>query len=152
MDKNKEDFILLKDREWQTIAGQVCLITDFTPFALVDDDKVKSPDLATPYAVITLRCDKFSHLVKGAITQRIDFLHLWKAFKERGIKKDEEVLIVWQLPKSNFLFRLFSFGLPKLRVMIWRKGSYKTLYNTPVDLHDVMFEDAIETWKWEIKK
>ena len=53
---------------------------------------------------------------------------MWLAFKERGIKHGEEVIIIWSRNHYTYKWlRLFSFLLPKLRVMICPKGAYELI-------------------------
>lgn len=118
---------LLKDSEWSTIDSEPCKVVEFTSFASVEDGKIIHSNTGTPYARVTLKCSKISGPIKGFITHKIDFLHLWKAFKERAVKKDEEVIIFWT--KKHYKLRLLKIlaSLPKLWVMICPKGAFKLM-------------------------
>jgi hypothetical protein len=35
------------------------------------------------------------------VEEKLDFKYLWAAFQERGIKQDEEVIIIWTI--NNYL-------------------------------------------------
>lgn len=118
---------LIKDREWSVIDGEACRVIDFSPLgSLIDiNGKLLSTDKTMPYACITLECEKLGH-IRGYITHKMDFAHLWAAFKERTVKEDEEVIIFWTKKhyKGKGYARLFPKFMPKLWVMICPKGAY----------------------------
>jgi len=121
---------LLKDSQWSVIDGELCRVIDFTPLGLVKNGKVLALDKTTPYASITLECKKLPNKITGFICHKTDFMHLWIAFKERGIKQDEEVIIIWT--KRNYkykLYKIFSGFFPRLWVMICPKGAFELMVN-----------------------
>lgn len=123
----KSEITLLKDSEWAKIDGEVCRIINFNPLAIVKNGKIQRVDVM-PYASITFECIKVSEKISGFISYREDFQHLWTAFKERGVKNNEEVLIIWSRNHYTFKWvKIFSFLLPKLRVMICPKGAYELI-------------------------
>jgi len=123
----KSEITLLKDSEWVKIDGEICRVIDFNPLAVVKDEKIQRVDVM-PYASVTFECKKVSEKITGFINYREDFQHLWIAFKERGIKNNEEVLIIWSRKHYTFKWlRILSFLLPKLRVMICPKGAYELI-------------------------
>jgi len=118
---------LLKDSEWTKIDGEICKVIDFNSLAVVKDGKIRRVDVM-PYASVTFECKKVPEKITGFINYKEDFQHLWVAFKERGVKKNEEVLIIWSRNHYTFKWlRIFSFLLPKLRVMICPKGAYEII-------------------------
>lgn len=121
------EITLLKDSEWSAIDSEACKVVRFTPFASVKDGKITHSDTSTPYASVTLNCYKIQGTIEGFITHKIDFLHLWTAFKERTVKKDEEVIIFWT--KKHYKFKPLKIlpSFPKLWVMICQKGAYKLM-------------------------
>ncbi len=128
--KDQSDIILLKDREWAIIDGELCRVSDFTPmFHMVKDGRVAPLGKETwmPFASITFECKKMAgRQITGYITHKMDFKHLWIAFKERKIGQDEEVLIIWTKKHySNIFAKIFSAFMPKLWVMICPKGAYE---------------------------
>lgn len=124
--ENSSNPILLQDNDWKIIDGELCRVIKFTPLATVQEGKVKTIDNSTPYASIILECKSLSKETTGFITHEIDFANLWKAFKERGVSKKEEVLVIWtkRMYKSKISSFISSF-LPKLWVMICPKGGYE---------------------------
>ncbi len=137
--------VLLKDKEWSSIDGELCLVKNFLPEEnnLVKDDIVTSPDISKPYASIILDTVGVEN-VTGFITHKIDFTNLWKAFKERTINNErEEVLIYWTAKHykykfyqiiSNFLLKVIGVTpMPKLIVMVCPKGTYKSCPNFKLD-------------------
>ena len=128
MDSISADKVLLKDSQWSIIDGELCRVVDFVPMASVKGGKI-SADKVTPYASVVLECNKFPTKIKGFITHKIDFLHLWVAFKERGIEQDEEVLIFWSKKHYKKVFKIFSAFLPKLWVMICPRNAFELWTN-----------------------
>jgi len=125
----KSEITLLKDSQWAKIEEEVCRVINFNPLATVKNGKIRRIDVM-PYASVTFECKKIPGKITGFVNYREDFQHLWIAFKERGIKKNEEVLIIWSRNHYTFKWlRFFSFLLPKLRVMICPKGAYKLITN-----------------------
>ena len=127
----KEKITLLKDEEWSLIDGEVCRVIDFVPMgSYVKDGKVIAMDLTTPYAYIQIECKKIPKETEviGFITHKVDFINLWKAFNERGIRENEEVLIIWTTKRyKNKIFKFLSRVMPKLVVMICHKNAFEIL-------------------------
>jgi hypothetical protein len=117
---------LRKNSEWRVIDEARCLVIDFIPFSSIENGKVVPLDRTTPYASLVLECKKFPTRITGFITHKIDFMHLWIAFRERSIKEDEEVNIFWSKRHyKNILYKVFSAFMPKLWVMVCPKGAFK---------------------------
>jgi len=155
--KLKSEISLIKDSEWSVIDGEPCKVLEFTPMASVKSGKVTAINSATPYASITIECKKIPEKITGFITHRVDFLHLWVAFKERTIKENEEVIIFWS--KKHYKVRLLKFfgHWPKLWVMVCQKGAYEIMTNPnykPEIQGEARYnaEKPIMEWKPEIMK
>ena len=131
MRHNESKIVLIKDSEWSVIDGEPCRVIDFGPLALIDiEGKIWSFDKATPYAGITMECKKLGKNIRGYITHKMDFQHLWAAFKERTVKEDEEVIIIWTKKHYKYkLTALFSGFMPKLWVMVCPKGAFELITN-----------------------
>ncbi|MFH1655780.1 MAG: hypothetical protein ABH954_04130 [Candidatus Omnitrophota bacterium] len=151
---------LRKDSEWNIIDGAICRVIDFVPLeSSVKDGKVITTDKTTPYASITIEYKYSAQKITGLITHKLDFKHLWEAFKERGIKKDEEeVLIVWTIKHYKFkIYKWLSASMPKLWVMICPKKAYE-LWNYPAYKRDLegearwLAQKPIVEWKPEVMK
>lgn len=121
---------LLKDSDWSVIEGEVCRVIGFVPLSSVKDGNAKVLDASAPYASVTLECRKFPDRITGFITHKVDFLHLWAAFRKRGVKENEEVLISWYKKGLKTFAKIFAPFMPKLVVMICKKEAYK-LINDP---------------------
>ena len=119
--------VLWKDKEWSQIDGDACRVTDFNPLgSLVDTEgKVQAMDMTTPYAFITIECQKLGKNITGYITHKIDFRYLWAAFKERTVREDEEVIVVWTT--KNYKRFTPSFGMPRLLVWVCPKGAFEIM-------------------------
>jgi len=150
---------LLNDSQWSVIDGEFCRVIDFTPLSgSVRDGQVSSLDKTTPYASVTLECKKLPSKTTGFITQKNDFLHLWLAFKERGVNQDEEVLIIWTKKQyKHIIYKVLSASMPKLWVMICPKNAFEISVNPDyrTDLQDEARWKAmasIDDWKPEVMK
>jgi|GEM_PF-1250409 hypothetical protein len=125
---NESRIVLLKDKEWSQIDGDTCRVTDFTPLGSVVDSKgkVRAMDMTTPYASITIENRKLGKNITGYITHKIDFRHLWAAFRERALREDEEVIIFWTT-KNYKRFIVGSPMMPKLLVWVCPKGAFEII-------------------------
>lgn len=144
MTEKKSEISLLKDRDWDVVDSELCLVEEFKPLMgnVVRDGIVIAPDTTTPYASIIIKSRKTTEKITGFITHKIDFFNLWSALEERGTDKErEEVLIYWTTKRyrykiqqilSNFLMILIgSTPFPKVIVAICPKGTYKTCEGYP---------------------
>ncbi len=131
MQHSESEIALIKDSEWSVIDGEPCRVIDFNPLgSLVDiDSKARSIDKTTPYASITMECEKLGKNIIGYITHKMDFEHLWAAFKERMVKEDEEVIIIWTKKHYKRGVKFFSAFMPKLWVMVCPKGAFELMTN-----------------------
>ncbi len=125
---NTTEITLLKDKDWNAIDGEICRATGFAPLAL-KDGKIPKIGKTKAYASLTLECPKFPKRIKGFVTNKKDFEHLWEASRRKGIGKDEEILIVWSAKKSGFLAKIFRVSSPKMYAMVCPSGSYEKITN-----------------------
>lgn len=147
-----------KDSEWSVIDGEPCRVIDFTPLASVQNGKVVAPNLTDPYALVTLECKKVSNMIKGSITHKMDFAHLWAAFKERGISDNEGVIIFWSTKHYKYRFLKFLSAIyPKIWVTIWPRGAWEILVNlnrkpelTDEAILNTLGRGPLAAWKPEI--
>ncbi len=120
--KVSEEVSLLRDSEWSVIAEEPCRVIQFAPLSSIKEGKI-SGTKTLPYASVLLECKKVSGTIKGNITNKTDFIHLWKVFEERTVKENEEVIVVWTIEHYKYKWlKYFSVFLPKLRVLVCRKG------------------------------
>jgi len=129
----ESEIVLLKDSEWSAIDGEACRVTSFDPLGSLvgTDGKVHAMDKTTPYASVTIECEKLGKNITGYITHKMDFQHLWAAFKDRKVKDEEEVIICWTRERykvhSRISKKLYSAFMPKLWVMVCPKGAYELM-------------------------
>lgn len=125
--KEQSEVTLLKDSQWGVIDGEFCRVIKFTPMSSVKDGKILALNKSAPYAAIDIECKKLPKKITGFICHKMDFMHLWSAFKERGVKQDEEVIIIWSKKHyKNILYKIFStFFMPKLWVMVCPRGAFE---------------------------
>lgn len=127
----RQDNVMRKDSEWSVIDGEPCRVIDFIPLASVQNGKVVAPNITDPYASVTLECKKVSNTIKGFITHKMDFAHLWAAFKERGISDNEEVIIIWSIKHYKYKFLKFLSAIyPKMWVMICPTGALEIMVDS----------------------
>lgn len=140
---------LLKTRDWSVIDSHACRIVGFTPLAKIESGEVIHLSKGTPYASVALECPKLPQGTTGFITHKLDFVHLWMAFNVRGVQPDEEVIIFWTKKYRKFAVRLFSPFMPRLWVMICRKGAYEYMIGQKTNLrpHETL---PIVDWKPEV--
>ena len=120
--KVSHELSLLKDREWSVIDGEPCRVIEFSPLSCIKEGKILG-EKSLPYAVIILECKKVQEVIRGYVTNKTDFINLWKVFKERTIKENEEVIICWTKQHYKYRWlRYFSVIYPKLRILVCRKG------------------------------
>jgi hypothetical protein len=127
---NQNNITLLKDKDWESVEGKLCRVASFNPLAgSVKDGKVVTWSKTVPYASIMIdeiELKKIQEPITGFVTHRIDFMNLWHVFKDREVKEDEIVAVVWT--KENFkskLYKLFPSILPKMIIMIFTKEGYR---------------------------
>lgn len=118
----------LRDSQWSAIDGEACRVISFCPLlSSIKGGKVLAPK-TIPYASVTLECKKIPKKITGFISHKMDFLHLWLAFKERTIKPEEEVIILWSIKHyKNKLYKILSFMMPRLWVMVCPKGAFELM-------------------------
>jgi len=118
-----------KDSEWSVIDGEPCRVISFTPLASIENGKIITSNKKEPYASVTLECKKIPNTIKGFICHKMDFKHLWEAFRERGIQQNEEVIIFWSKKHLKSYAKIFSAFMPRLWVMICSKGAFELMTN-----------------------
>ena len=155
--KEQSGITLLKDSQWCLVDGEICRVLDFIPMGLIKNGKIMSLNRSTPYASIHLECKKLSDKITAFITHKMDFTHLWMAFKERTIQQNEEVLIIWSKKHYKSYAKLFSTFMPRIWVMVCPKGAFE-LYTDPSYRPELQGEarwnaqKPIADWKPEVMK
>lgn len=127
------EILLRNDNEWSVIDREVCRVKDFTPSARVEGGRVIALSKTDPYASVIIECRQLPADATGFITHRTDFLHLWAAFNERGIAEDEEVIVFWTKKGLKAYARLLSMFMPRLWVMICRKGAFELMMDPDIN-------------------
>lgn len=150
IDEEKIEIILRKDDEWLKIEGEPCRVISFTPLALVENGKVKTPNKTDPYAYVVLECKKIHQIAQGFICHKIDFQHLWEAFRERGVQENEEVIIFYS--KNRDHVKIFSYFMPRLLVWICKKGTFELMTNPKTELEwfKNLEERPIAEWRPDV--
>jgi hypothetical protein len=157
MQDNKTEIILLKDSEWSVIDGEPCKVLEFIPAATVQNGKVLAPNKTEPYASVILECKKMPTTIKGFICHKMDFQHLWAAFKERRVRQNEEVIIFYSKKQLKNYAKIFSAFMPRLWILICQKGAFELMTdpNSRPELQGearFLAERPIVEWKPEVMK
>jgi len=116
------DLVIGKDIAWKSIKRKLCRVIEFVPFSSLNGDP-RSVSSGMPYAKLVLECEKPLGKATIWITNMKDFTHLWKAIKMRANGANEEVLVVYEPPRSLF-WKVLAVFLPRLHVMIFEKGTF----------------------------
>ena len=146
-----------KDSEWRVVDGEPCKVIDFIPLARIENGKVVAPDKTKPYASVILECKKLPEQTRGFIFHKMDFQHLWTAFKERRVGENEEVIIFYSKRNLKNYAKLFSTFMPRLWVMVCQKGAFELIadHNSRPELQGearFLAERPIVEWKPEVIK
>jgi len=120
--------VFLKDKDWKPIEEKWCLVKGFTQMSgFMEDGKVKSLDKTTPYGSITFICNDLEGEHTGFVTHKLEFLALWRIYKERKVKKNEEVIMAWSTHNIKGVFKHMTSVFPKMNFYIMHKNGYKAL-------------------------
>lgn len=148
-----DEIVFLKDKDWSVIDAELCRVKGFTPLlASVENGEVRAFDRTTPYASIDFECERLPHDATGFIAHRLDFLHLWEAFNERGVADNEEALFFWTKKNLRRSARLMSKFMPKMWVLIYPRGAYELFVdpNSKPELSDrERFEAMTPLAEWK---
>jgi hypothetical protein len=145
-----EERTFLRDTEWASIDGNLCLVTEFVPLAgRIENGSVVAVDTSTPYASVRLKTASYDGVITGFITHKLDFAMLWAAFNKRGPVAgahrefgpssfepfgagSEEVWLVWTKKRYRWPVRLLFKGVfPKLIVMVSPEGAFESVTDQP---------------------
>lgn len=128
--RNESEIVLWSDREWSQIDGEPCRVSALSTLGSFREanGKVHTTSRTMPYASLTLECGKLGKNIRGYVTHKMDFQHLWAALKERRVNEAEEVIIIWTREEYRYkLTKFLSRFMPKLRVMVCPKGAYELM-------------------------
>ncbi len=148
---------LRKDSEWSVIDSEPCRVISFTPLASIENGKILASKKMEPYASVTLECKKIPVAVKGFITHKEDFAHLWAAFRERRLADNEEAIIIWSKKHLKTYAKICSAFMPRLWVMICPKGAFEIMTDSnwkpelTGEARWIATKSAVE-WKPEVMK
>lgn len=118
---------LKQDSDWSIIDSEPCKVINFTSLASIENGKIIISNKTEPYASVVLECKKLPEQTKGFICHKMDFQNLWTAFKERGVRENEEVIIFYSRKHLKIYAKLFLAFMPRLWVMICQKGAFELI-------------------------
>lgn len=120
-----------RDISFSSIDKEVLIAKRFGQLSRVEDGKVHAFDKNMPYGFLEVEGETFEGAAMLTLTHKDDFLHVWQAFEERGIGKDEEALVIWT--DSNYKNKVFSAmkaTMPKIIVWICPNGAYRIMHES----------------------
>ena len=123
-----EEITLLRDSDWAHVDSELCLVKNFSPMPgnKVEGGKAISLVKYMPYASVEIECALAKAKITGFVTHSMDFINLWSVFIERGIRDDEEVVMLWSRKHyKHFASKMFGAAFPKIWVLVCPKGSYR---------------------------
>jgi hypothetical protein len=100
-------FSLTTNITWSVIDGEPCRVVHFTPYATIENCEIKNTS-KMPYCCIEIESKKLPAKAIGLVNNKIDFVNLWKVFRERGVGEKEEIIIFWttQMECSNSIIHI----------------------------------------------
>ena len=75
--------LLGRDIPWEQVEGEFLRVVYFAAFGTVEQGRVKAFSAMAPYASLDVECPVLEQCCRMYVTHRVDFLHLWQAWKER---------------------------------------------------------------------
>lgn len=136
--------VIGKDIPYETIEREFCRVKKFTPFAVIEADKIREVSKFMPYAALSVESPRLPGEATMYVTHKHDFRHLWDVFQQRGVKAEEEVLVAYVPKKRRFL----SGAWASLHIYVFPKEHLEEMY-------DQNFRpDSYEAWltpiaEWE---
>jgi hypothetical protein len=123
---NTENPIIGRDIAWSSIDGQYLRVVNVAYLGTVTGAKVKGPPSPLPYALITVESPRLGAAKADLpIVHKVDFLHLWEALRNRGLRDSEECLVARLERKGGW----FGKVLPSLHIRITAKGQLERIYD-----------------------
>lgn len=140
----------LRDSEWASIEGKLCLATAFVPMSgsIVNGAIITRSN--KPYASVRLKIADYDGDIIGHITNKLDFAMLWAAFNDNALASDgvhrepslpgcsnlsrlpHEVWLVWARKRYAVPVKwLPKILFPKLIVMVAHEGKFEEFADAP---------------------
>ncbi|OGO53236.1 MAG: hypothetical protein A2148_01875 [Chloroflexi bacterium RBG_16_68_14] len=114
---------------WKLIEGEMFRVTHFTPFAIVQGNKVEAPSAPMPYALLTVESPILNQPAKIPVNHREEFLNLWDIFQRDGGVPPRGELLVSYLPYRGFLGPLLRLGTARLHMRLTGQGELERYYS-----------------------
>jgi hypothetical protein len=140
-----EERTYLRDSEWASIEGKLCLATAFVPMSgSIVNGTIVTLDQTTPSASVRLKLADYDGDIIGYITNKLDFAMLWAAFNDNALALDgvhrepslpgcsnlsklpHEIWLVWTRKRYSWPANwLPKATLSKLIVMVAHEGKFE---------------------------
>jgi hypothetical protein len=146
-----EERTFLRDSEWASIEGKLCLVTAFVPMSgSIVNGAIVALDQTVPYASVRLKIADYDGDIIGYITNKLDFAMLWAAFNDNalalaGVHREpslpsfsnlsrlpHEIWLVWTRKRYSWPVNwLPKVVFPKLIVMVAHEGTFEEVAGWP---------------------
>lgn len=146
-----EERTYLRDSEWASIEGKLCLAKAFVPMSgSIVNGATVALDQTTPYASLRLKIADYDGDITGYITNKLDFAMLWAAFNDNALALDgvhrepplpgcsnlsklpHEIWLVWTRKRYSWPANwLPKAALSKLIVMVAHEGKFEEFADAP---------------------
>ena len=124
--------VLGRDIPWKDIEKEAFRAINFTPMGVIEKGKIKTISINVPYAFLTVESPKLKQESTIWVVHKVDFTILWKAYKERGINPNEEVIVFCPPYTKKSIFKVFSGLLPRLWIYIYPSGHLEGIYDNKI--------------------
>jgi hypothetical protein len=118
----KEPIVIGRNYKWEDIQGVLLRVKQFVSLASVESGKIIEYSDSSSYGSLVIENPYLFDEAYMFILNKGDFLNLWQVYKERGIKPEEEVIVLYEPIKKGF-----SSNTPGLLIQIYPKGSLMKL-------------------------
>jgi hypothetical protein len=115
--------LLGKDVPFTSIEQEACRVKHFVAIARIEGGKVRGTG-GMPYGLLRVESPLLPGEAIMPVVHRLDFLNAYEVFEQRGVRDDEEALVIYA-PASGF----FGGLKPKLHFYINPKGHFEEIYD-----------------------
>ena len=113
-----------KDLPWKQFDWHFFRVEHFLPLSSVEQGRIKDISKFKPYAILRVYDPNFEsedEELSLPVLHKLDFIHLWEVYRQRGITQDEEVVVHYEPPSGARM--LFGNIFPQLRIEVKPQGS-----------------------------
>jgi hypothetical protein len=121
--------VIGKDLPYSKIDQVILRVHNFRKLALYKNGRIEAISPQLPYGYLEVEVRDFDNVATLPILNKNDYIHIWQVFEERGVKKNEEVNVIWTSKNyRNIIFSLLSPFMPKLIIWICNKNAFELMH------------------------